>query len=229
MSEETEMSEETREVEASPKDDVEQVTLRNLSKAIFFYPLFFTSLVLGLIQMFVGEPIPILANFWISIFFLNLFVIAFDFNSTKFFVLILGIIVIALLVIFLVFPNIDLPEIDIEFTIVMSAEFYLVMTILLGIILGLIILSSRFDYWTIERNEIYHKTGLLGDAKRYPMENFRFEKEIPDVFELLSLKAGSITLKPDRQTSIRLRTVVNVNEKEEQLDYLLSRKHVQVD
>ena len=222
----------TKEDKKKAKIQVEQVTLRSLPKVIFFYPLFFTSLVLMIIQGVLGEPVAGLGYFWVAIFFVNLFVIAFDFNSTKFFVLVLAIVVVILLVIFLVVPNFELPEADPDaepFNIGLAFEFYMVMTIILGAILALVVIGSRFDYWKVERNELYHKSGILGDAQRYPVDKLRFEKDIPDVFELLTLKAGSITLRPDKDTVIHLPTVVNVNLKEQQLDYLLSHKKVEID
>jgi hypothetical protein len=212
------------------KIKVDEVVLYTYPKVIFFYPLFFTSFVLWLIQMFISNgPINLLGYIWIAVFFINLFVCAFDFNSSKFFILVMVIAVIILLIVFLVIPNIEMPSFEGEFNIGLKAEFYLIMTIILGLILSLVVVGTRFDYWRIERNEIYHKSGLLGDSQRYPVDDFQFKKEIPDIFELIALKAGSITLIPDKDTVIHLNTIININRKVEQLDYLLSHKHVEVD
>ena len=37
----------------------------------------------------------------------------------------------------------------------------MIITLVIGIILGLIFISSRFDYYCIERNEIVHKKGIF--------------------------------------------------------------------
>ncbi|MFX1267216.1 MAG: hypothetical protein ACFFAK_04575, partial [Promethearchaeota archaeon] len=65
----------------------EKIFLRSYSKVIFFYPLLITSLILFLIQYFAGIYEPGLGAIWITVFFANLFVIAFDTSSTKFFIL----------------------------------------------------------------------------------------------------------------------------------------------
>lgn len=224
------MSEEEK---PKPKEKrVEEVILRTFPKVIFFYPLFFTSMVLWIIQYIMGLPVNALAYFWLGVFFVNLFVIAFDFSSTKFFVLILGIVVFVLLLIFLIIPAVqtEMSEIpSIVFNVGLRAEFYMASTIILGIILGFVILGAYFDYWKVERNEIYHKSGLFSQAERYPVKSLRIKKDIPDIFEFIALRAGSITLMPGKDEIIHLNTVLNINKKAEQIDYLLSHMHVEVD
>ena len=207
-----------------------EILLRSFPKVIFFYPLFFTSLILWPIQAVLGDPVAGLGYFWMGMFFVNLFVIAFDFSSTKFFVLILAIVVVVLLVLFLVVPTVDLPEnVSIEFNIGITAEFYMIAAIILGIILAFVVISAFFDYWKVERNEIYHKKGIFSQAERYPVKSLRIKKDIPDVFEFFALRAGSITLMPSKEEIIHLNTVLNINKKAEQIDYLLSHMHVEID
>ena len=70
-----------------------EIFLRSYSKVIFFWPLTVTSLVLMLIQLVADDPaaenISVLGSIWFIVFFINIFVTAFDFSSTKFFLLIL--------------------------------------------------------------------------------------------------------------------------------------------
>jgi hypothetical protein len=215
----------------------EEVMLRNYPKIIFFYPLFFTSLILWIIQSVMGllgyGPNPWLSNFWLLVFFVNIFVVAFDFGSTKFFILILAIVVISLIVVFLVLPNLPVGGgggMAISFNVALTSEFYLIMTLIIGFILAIIIINARFNYWKIERNEIYHKSGIFSAADRYPVETLRIRKEITDVFEFLILRAGSITLLPGRSEEvIHLPTVLNVNNKAEKIDRLLSHISVEPD
>jgi len=194
---------------------ITKVTLRSYSKTIFFYPLIFTSLILWIIQVIYGDSVALLGFIWIIVFAVNLFVVTFDFESKKFFILLLLIVILVLLVIFLVLPNIEITGLPTpgEFNIVMTSQFYLIVTLVLGFILLFIILASRFNYWRVERNEIYHKTGLLADAERYPIGNLRIKKEITDIFEFLALRAGAITLYLGKEQDFRLQTVPNINKK----------------
>lgn len=208
---------------------ITKIFLRDYPKVIFFYPLFFTSLVLWIIQLFLPSPLTTLGIIWFIVFFCNLFVISFDFSSTKFFVLILAIVVVILLVIFLVLPNITLPVLPITFELSLPTHFYLLMTIIFGVILACVLIEAHYDYYKIERNEIYHKNGIFTSAERLPTESLRIKKDITDVFEFFALRAGSITLIPSKGDSIQLSTVPNVNKKSKQLDFLLSHIAVEPD
>ncbi|MHA1508888.1 MAG: hypothetical protein ACTSO6_09330, partial [Promethearchaeota archaeon] len=129
--------------------------------------------------MIYPTPLPMFGNIWLVVFFVNMFIVAFDFSSAKFFVLIMVVVVVVLLLVFLV-PNLFTILPGGSFNPGLTAEFYLVVTIIMALILGLIVLSSRFDYWKIERNEIYHKKGIFSSAERMPTKSLRIKKEIPD-------------------------------------------------
>lgn len=208
----------------------DEIYLRSYPKIIFFWPLLLVSFFWWIFQMFDDEPIGWLGTAWMIVFFTNLFITAFDFSSTKFFVLILAIVIILLLVAFFVLPNVTV-DIDIgDFNLGLTEGFYLTTTIILAIILGFVVLSSRFDYWKLERNEIYHKAGIFSSAERFPVKSLRLKKEIPDVFEYFLLRAGSMTLLPGRADEvIHLPTVLNIKKKEEQIDWLLSHVSVEPD
>ncbi len=207
---------------------VTEIKLRSYPKVIFLYPLLIASFVLWIIQFALGEPESWLGNIWMIIFFINLFIMAFDFSSTKFFLLILAVVIIILLLIFLL-PGGLLPAGAFDFNLGLTAEFYFISTIVLTFILGLVLLSAQFDYWKIERNEIYHKAGIFTSAERIPTKSLRIKKEIPDVFEFFILRAGSITLMPGHGDVIPLNTVLNVNKKSEQIDWLLSHISMEPD
>jgi hypothetical protein len=157
-------------------------------------------------------------------FFVNIFVIAFDFSSTKFFVLILIAVVVLLLLGFFIFPRFlsDVPSLSFDFNPGLTAEFYFLMMIILVFILGIVVISAQFDYWKIEQNEIYHKAGIFTSAERIPTKSLRIKKSIPDVFEFFILRAGTIVLQPGHGDVIPLATVLNINKKQEQIDVLLS-------
>ncbi|MFX0030222.1 MAG: hypothetical protein ACFE8B_13505 [Candidatus Hermodarchaeota archaeon] len=211
-----------------------EIYLRSYPKVIFFWPLLITSFILWFVQAITfenaGENEPILGYAWLIVFFINIFVIAFDFSSTKFFVLILAIIIIVLVVAALVLPNfsVDLTGINVE--VGLPWQFYMVMTIILAFILGIVVLSTRFEYYKIERNEIIHKSGIFSSAERFPVKSLRFKKEIPDVFEFFMLRAGKFTIMPGKADEVMiLPTVLNINKRERQLDWLLSHVSVEPD
>ncbi|MEJ2249029.1 MAG: hypothetical protein P8Y97_05130 [Candidatus Lokiarchaeota archaeon] len=172
------------------------IILRNYPKAIFFYPLFITTIVLWVIQLIMGTPEHILGAIWMIVFFTNIFVVAFNFSSTKFFVMILIIVIAGLIFAFLVIPRLSsialppIPQLDIS----MSTYFYLIMAFVLGFILLFIFITAHFDYWKIERNEIFHRTGIFVKEDRYSVKQLRIKKRIPDIFEYILLRSGSITL-----------------------------------
>ena len=212
-----------------PTKPITEIYLRSYPKVIFFWPLTLVSFVLWLLQMIYPTPLAIFGNIWLIVFFVNLFIVAFDFSSSKFFVLILVVVIVVILLVFLV-PGMFAPSPTGEFfNPGLTAEFYLVVTIILAFILGLIVLGSRFDYWKIERNEIYHKKGIFSSAERIPTKSLRILKEIPDVFEFFILRAGSITLMPGHGDVIPLNTVLNINKKQKQIDYLLSHVSIEPD
>ena len=208
---------------------VTEVFLRSYPKVIFLWPLLAVSFILWLIQYFIGAPVAWMGNLWLIVLFVNIFIMAFDFSSAKFFVLVMVVVVVLLLVFFLVIPNVPLPVFTSGFNVGLTWQFYLIITIILGFILGMVWLSSRFDYWKIERNEIYHKKGIFSSAERIPTKSLRIKKEIPDVFEFFILRAGSLTLMPGGGDVIPLQTVLNINKRANQIDYLLSYVSVEPD
>jgi len=212
----------------TPTKNVNEVILRTYPKVIFFWPMALVSLILWLLQMLYPTPLPLFGNIWLIVFFVNMFIVAFDFSSSKFFVLIMLVVVVVVLLVFLV-PGLFTILPGGSFNPGLTAEFYLVVTIIMAFILGLVVLSSRFDYWKIERNEIYHKKGIFSSAERMPTKSLRILKEIPDVFEFFILRAGSITLMPGHGDVIHLNTVLNINKKQNQIDFLLSHVSIEPD
>ncbi len=204
----------------------DRIYLRNFSKVIFFWPLLFISFILWGIQLIVGEAIDFFGYFWVGMFFINIFIVSFDFQLTKVFILILIVIISTILIIILLMPIIDFSFIELN-NMKLATEFYLSTTMILAFVISIAILNTRFNYWIIESNEIYHKCGLISKAERFPVYNLRIKKSIPDVFEFLFLRAGLIVLLPGNKGEvINLPTILNVNKKAKKIDLLLS--HLQV-
>jgi hypothetical protein len=227
------MTEESHVTEKEIKEESakeEKVYLRNYSKVIFFYPLFITSFILYLIEAIMGIEEPWLGAIWITVFFANLFVIAFDTSSTKFFILLLVVIILIIIFAFVFHPgNIITQVLSFEITITMSYQFYLVSTIILGFIFLIAWIATRLDYWKVERNEVIHKKGIFVSVDRYPTKSLRIKKEIADIFEFALLRVGRIQLFFGGQDLIHLNTIININKKAKQLDYLLSDIEVDVE
>ncbi|MFX1259016.1 MAG: hypothetical protein ACFFAN_14250 [Promethearchaeota archaeon] len=207
----------------------DEIILRSFPKAIFFTPLFVISIVFWIIQAVLPTLNPWLGSIWVIIFFSNFAVSSLDFPSTRFLIVILGTLIVVLLLIFFgLIPT--LAQLGSNINLGLPAEFYLIMTIILGIILGLVILSSRFDYYKIERNEIFHKKGIYSTSiERFPVRGLRIKKEIPDIFEYLMFRAGSLTLIFSKGEVVHLNTVLNIKKKVEQIDFLLSSLHIMID
>jgi hypothetical protein len=215
------------------KESKNVIYLRNYSKAIFLYPLFVTSIILWMIEAFLGEPGKPLAGLgfiWTLVFFINLLAVAFDFSSVKLVVIALIIVICILLVFFLVVP-LTLTMVweefqNFQFNIGMTVEFYMIMSIILGIVIASAFIGVRFDYWRLERNEIYHRTGIFVKAERYPTRGLRIKKEIPDLIEYFLLRAGTITLLYGENNVAHLSTIVNISKKSNKIDKLLSEMEV---
>ncbi|GAH43226.1 unnamed protein product, partial [marine sediment metagenome] len=125
--------------EKKPEKHPTEIFIRSYPKVIFFWPLLITSFVLWLIQAFT-DPNNVLGYVWFIVFFVNLFVTAFDFSSTKFFVLILAIVVVVLILVFMVLPRFSISLTGLEIDLALTWEFYMVMTIILLFVLGIVII-----------------------------------------------------------------------------------------
>ncbi|MFW9943213.1 MAG: hypothetical protein ACFFFT_19405 [Candidatus Thorarchaeota archaeon] len=218
------------------KKEGEIIYLRTYSKAIFLFPLFITNIILWILQYALGtagKPVPWLGFIWTLIFFINLLTIAFDISSTKFLIIILIFVIASLLIIFLILPpilHVFYEKVErVEFNIGMNEDFYLVMTLILGIILLITVITPRFNYWKLERNELYHKKGIFVEADRYPTRGLRYKKQIPDIFEFFILGAGSITLLLGKDIIEHLNTIPRINHKANKMDSLLSELEVEVE
>jgi hypothetical protein len=126
----------------------DQIILRNYPKAIFFTPFFLLSTIFWIVQSFLTDSNPWLGMIWVVIFFSNFTVTALDFTSYRVLILILGVVIVVLLALFLgLIPTLkQLGIVGQNFRIGLPAEFYMIITIILGLILGLVMLSTRFDY-----------------------------------------------------------------------------------
>jgi len=208
----------------------EKIIIRSYSKAIFMLPTLIVSIFGWVIQAIFHAPILWLELLWIIMFFLNMFVVCFDFSSSKFIILVLAMALIATITYLTAFPLIFKPEVfSVKLVLGFTSHFYIVVTAILSFFMLIAIIVSFFDYYTVERNELYHRKGLFTMAERWTLTNLRFVKEIPDIFEFIVFRAGTIKFYPTKTDIIVLPTVLNINRKETQLDYILSKIKVDVE
>jgi hypothetical protein len=203
----------------------DKIIIRSYSKAIFFFPTLILSIFGWIFQAIVRTPTPIVELIWVIMFFLNIFVVCFDFSSSKFIILLLSIALGAAILYFTVFPTIFKAEFfsgGVDIQLGFTSHFYIIMTAILSFILLIAMGQPFLDYYTIERNELYHRKGLFTMTERWTLTNLRFVKEIPDIFEFMVFRAGTIKFYPTKTDVIILPTVLGINKKETELNYLLS-------
>jgi hypothetical protein len=110
-----------------------------------------------------------------------------------------------------------------------NSGFYFLVALILTVLLVIIYLTRWLDYWQILPNEILHHHGPWSDLERFPTTNLKFDKEVPDVFELLILGAGRLVLHvTEERKAIVLDNVLFINAKEEALKKMMSRLDVRV-
>ena len=210
----------------------EKIIIRSYSKAIFLIPTLIISMLGWTFQAIFHTPILWLELLWIIIFFTNLFVVCFDFSSSKFIILILSLVILCSIAYVTVFPyifNSAWFSGDFKLVLGFTSHFYIIVTGIIGFCLFIAAIIPFFDYYTIERNELYHRKGLFTMAERWTLTNLRFVKEIPDIFEFIMFRAGTIKFYPTKTDVIVLPTVLGINKKETQLDYILSKVKVDIE
>ena len=168
---------------------------------------------------------------FMTIFIFNMLVLAFDFSRKGFTAVILTV---ALLVTVGILIETKLPlfswfERFLEiFVLRAHPHFYLSIAFTLLALIGSVILTSRFTFWEVRNNEILHYQGFMADVERFPAPGLRFKKQMPDVFEYVLLRAGTIVLMPAHGEKHEIHNVPNVNVIERRLDGLLGTIQVQI-
>lgn len=204
----------------------EKIVIRSYSKAIFLLPTLIVSIIGWILQAICHTPILWLELLWIFIFFVNMFVVCFDFSSGKFIVLVLILALVSTILYFTAFPLIFNPEFfigDFELVLGFTSHFFIIITVILSFFMTISLIIPFFDYYIIERNELYHRKGIFTLTEKWTLTNLRFKKEIPDIFEFLMFRAGTLTFYPTKTDAIILPTVLGVAKIETQLDHILSR------
>jgi hypothetical protein len=228
------------------KESVERTVLRPYPKVVYFYMTWIVALVAGIVVAMYEVTITAenvasdavahmhsVQEFWtylfLVVFTFNLMVVAFQFGR----MISVSIVFVSLALMFLglwlgflgkVFSflkNIH-PSADSKF-------FFFVFT-LFTVIFVLVFIQTRFNYWVVRRNELLHKHGFLGDVKRYHAQNVKIHKEIPDIFEFILLRAGTIVVHPEGEDrAVVLENIVGINRKELEVKAILESYAVRID
>lgn len=110
-----------------------------------------------------------------------------------------------------------------------NAGFYFAVATVILLNFAIIWATRYLDFWEVLPNEILHNHGPFSDLERFPTQNLKFDKEIPDILEYALLRAGRLVLHvPGQQRSIVLDNVLWINTKEQELKKLLSRMEVRI-
>jgi hypothetical protein len=211
------------------KHSVEMTTLRPYPKVIYFYLTWLASLVCGIITSLSDHPSPTITYVWLLIFTFNLLVISFEFGR-------MVSVAVVFFVLALIFLGAWLGFLRNMFSFLGSIEpnadhrFFFTVFVVFTVIYLLVYVQTRFNYWVVRRNELLHKSGFLGDVKRYHAQNIKIHKEIPDILEFILLRSGTIVVHPEGETrAIVLENIIGINRKESEVKQILESYAVRID
>jgi hypothetical protein len=223
---------------AAPREST-TVIVRPYPKVVYLYLTWISSLVCGIIQPpFAGDQVlsqatidrsALVGRIWIFLFIFNILVISFEFTRIR------SVAIIFALLAF-VFAGIEFGFLRTvghflgDMPVLMNATFYWVMTVVFSAIYLIVFITTRFNYWEFQPNEILHHHGFLGDVQRFPTRGLRMQKEITDVLEHILLRAGTLVLVPPGvERPIVLENVINLNKVEDKIQRLLGTLKVRLD
>lgn len=219
-----------------PKKDPDRVIIRPWPKVIFLYPTLIVSLV-GWFASWLSETgattgNPTMGWIFMLVFTVNLLVFAFDFSRIKSItILFVGVAVVFAMMwannqwAIMTWVREKLGTVDIR----MNVQFYAFMAMLLCFMFFLVFVNTRFNYYEINRNEILHHHGYLGDIRRTPTTAMRMQKEIYDLMEYALLRSGRLVFNPQTEReALVIDNVIGINDVERRIKYLLSSVSVAV-
>jgi hypothetical protein len=206
--------------------EVNQVILRDYSKVILYYPLLIYSVVALIVQIIIG-PSETLAIIWIFVFIYNTVAVGFNFPTAKFFLLFLSIVIIVMIFVLLDITGViqwislwDAIKPFFHFT--LATNFYGWIILITGVMIIAALIASSFKYIRIERNEVYVRGVAAGKANRYPAKSVEIKINITDVFEFITIGAGSVLIELTPEKRYHFLTVPFVRRKKRYIDQLLS-------
>ncbi len=217
-----------------------RVLLVPYPKIIFMYPIFIAAMVAAIILSFVHEPLNpgsavsgAVSMVFLMLLGVNLVILAFDFPRTTSLALFFFAVALVLgaLLLFTFYPGIvpSIAQFLKKFQPLANAHFYWGFGGLLGVILLLVLLVARFDYWEVRPNELLHHHGFLSNLERSAAPNLRIDEEITDVFEYLLLRSGRLILRDSNENRpIVLDNVPFIRAKQAKITRMLGALQVEV-
>ena len=212
------------------------IRIRPYPKVVFFYPSVLLALVYSVISLLGFSTLDNqLANLiFMVVFSINVLIFAFDF-SVLMFIIYMVVIVFGGVVLFLwdsltkgaIFAAVGNALGGIKLG--MNEHFYYYFTIFFLVVFFLVWVRTRFNYWDIRHNELFHKHGIFADTNRINAPNMSYTREIPDVFEYILLRAGRIKLMPRDHEPFIIETVFNIKKKDKLIGEILSKMKVTFD
>ncbi len=210
-----------------------KIVLRAWPSMIFMWPTALVALLAGVITLLSPSPNDMrefCGALFLTVFAVNLIVVAFDFpRSTSLTLLLVGI---ALLWLFvelnrrfnLIAP---LQEFIDGLDLTAASDFYFFIFVIYLLLFITMFITTRFNYWEISSNEIVYHMGLMQDVERYSTDGLRYTKHITDFFEYLLAGSGRLIITvADLETPIVLNNVVRIHRITENLDTILEVKRV---
>ncbi len=211
------------------KEPTRRVIIRPLSNVIYLYPTWLASIGFGIwtSTASVSEASPGVSGILFTLlFFFNLSVVAFDYTRLMSIVIVLLVVIVGLV------SSIE-PAVGnairsaLDQPMFMNSTFYWIWALGFTLMLAVVIINSRFDYWEVKNNELLHHHGLLGDVERRSAPGLRISKEINDVMEYALLGAGRLVLTPAGEArDIIIDNVVRISKVETEMQDLLNTLRV---
>lgn len=212
------------------------IRIRPYPKVIFFYPCVLLAIVYSIFCLLGFDTFSNqLANLiFMVVFSINVLIFAFDFSVLMFVIYLISIIL-GTVVVFLwnsvsngaVFGVIGSALGGLRLG--MNDHFYYYFSILFILIYLVVWIRTRFNYWDIRHNELFHREGIFADTKRINAPNLSYCREIPDVFEFLLLRGGRIKLMPLNHEPFVIETVLDIKRKDKKIGEILSKMKVTMD
>lgn len=202
-----------------------RVRIHSLPKVIFFYPVWLFSIVCAIV-MGIDADTTWAGPAWMTLFTVNLFVIAYDFTEERTLIFVFATVAVILGLVLLGALS-DIFDFLAGIKPAMNATFYVLMAIIFGVIFLIAWIGSRLDYWELEPNEVIHRYGLFRRMKRFSTESLRWDKLVPDVMERIMLGTGTIILTtPFEKHPIVIDHVLRIGKVDEQIAHILGVKQV---
>lgn len=173
------------------------------------------------------------ARIFLTVFALNMVVIAFDFPRTTSLTWFFALAAVAIAIWFMLatYPNLA-PKIMqglLSIKPAANASFYMIYTMIMLFLYMCIMISRRFDYWEVKGNELLHHHGFLSNLERHAAPNLRIDKEINDLFEYMLLRSGRLIIHASNERrAIVLDNILFINSKEERITKMLGALQVRV-